>query len=155
MKTNQHKILFPIDFSGCSSDLIHDVLDVSGKYQSEIHLIYVARTFGYYSTIYVDSAAIQDLENTVMSGAQRSLSEFRNQYLADYSHVRHSVLHGDAAEEIVRYATVYDIDMIIMGTHGRKALAKLFLGSVTQRVVQSSPIPVLTINPFLKNTPSD
>jgi nucleotide-binding universal stress UspA family protein len=69
--------------------------------------------------------------------------------------MRHTILHGDASEEIVRYSKVYDMDVVIMGTHGRNGLEKFFLGSVAQRVVQSSPVPVMTINPYLRHKKSE
>lgn len=146
----QHKIAFPIDFSECSSQLVNDVLKMAKAFDSEIHLLYVVRAFGYYSTIYVNSIAIQEIEDSVMTGAKKSMIEFIDAYFPNYPKLRHAVLHGDASEEIIRYATVYDMDMILMGTHGRNGLEKLFLGSVAQRVVQGSPIPVMTINPYLR-----
>jgi nucleotide-binding universal stress UspA family protein len=148
----QHRILFPIDFSECSSQLADDILNFAEKFDSEIHMIYVVRAFGYYSTLYVTSSAIQEIEDSVMTGAEKSLIEFKHNFFSDYPKLRHKILHGDAAEEIIRYASVYEIDLIIMGTHGRKALEKILLGSVAQRVVQSSPVPVLTINPYLRGT---
>jgi nucleotide-binding universal stress UspA family protein len=57
---------------------------------------------------------------------------------------------GDAAEEILKYVRSEGIDLIIMGTHGRKGLEKIVFGSVAERVVQKSPVPVLTINPYGK-----
>jgi nucleotide-binding universal stress UspA family protein len=49
------------------------------------------------------------------------------------------------AEEIVRYANHHDIDLIVMGTHGRKSVAHLIIGSVAERVVREAPCPVLTV----------
>jgi len=49
------------------------------------------------------------------------------------------------AEEIVQYARDHDIDLIVMGTHGRKNVAHLFIGSVAERVVRDAPCPVLTV----------
>ncbi|MBU3917824.1 universal stress protein [bacterium] len=153
--TNQHKILFPIDFSECSSPLVADVLDFASKFQSEIHLVYVVRTFAYYATINIYPTYIQSIEDAVMAGSKKSMEDFKNAHFANYSKLEHSILYGDASEEIVRYAKVHTIDLIIMGTHGRKALEKLLMGSVAQRVIQSSPIPVLTINPYLREKRSE
>jgi nucleotide-binding universal stress UspA family protein len=49
------------------------------------------------------------------------------------------------AEEIVRYAQAHSIDLIVMGTHGRSAVAHLLMGSVAERVVRTAPCPVLTV----------
>jgi nucleotide-binding universal stress UspA family protein len=52
---------------------------------------------------------------------------------------------GSPAYAIVDYAQEYDIDLIVMGTHGRGALAQLMMGSVAERVVRIAPCPVLTV----------
>jgi nucleotide-binding universal stress UspA family protein len=46
------------------------------------------------------------------------------------------------------YISDEEIDLVIMGTHGRKGLDRVFFGSVADRVVKMSPVPVLTINPY-------
>jgi universal stress protein A len=51
----------------------------------------------------------------------------------------------EPAEEIVRYAAKHAIGLIIMGTHGRDAIARLFVGSVAEKVVRTAPCPVLTV----------
>src|SRR5439155_5502006 len=55
------------------------------------------------------------------------------------------LLEGNPAQQIVRAAKSTRTDMIVMGTHGRTGLAKLFIGSVAQRVVSTAPCPVLTV----------
>lgn len=51
----------------------------------------------------------------------------------------------NAAEAIVKYAAAHNIDLIVMGTHGRGAVARLLVGSVTEAVVRTAPCPVLTV----------
>ena len=51
----------------------------------------------------------------------------------------------DPADEIVTYAKAADIDLIVMGTHGRRGAAHLLVGSVAERVVRTAPCPVLTV----------
>lgn len=50
-----------------------------------------------------------------------------------------------AADSTMDYAEEADVDVIVMGTHGRRALAHVLLGSVAERVVRTSPCPVLTV----------
>ena len=54
---------------------------------------------------------------------------------------------GDPATEIVSAAGAFGADLIVMATHGRTGLKHFFLGSVAERVVRESPVPVLTIRP--------
>ncbi|MFB6352941.1 MAG: universal stress protein, partial [Halobacteriales archaeon] len=55
------------------------------------------------------------------------------------------VRHGVADETIVDYVRAHDIDLVVMGTHGRRGVDRQLLGSVTERVVRTSPVPVLTV----------
>lgn len=55
------------------------------------------------------------------------------------------VLVGYAPQKIVDYARDHDVDLIVMGTHGRRALAHFVMGSVAERVVRSAPCPVFTV----------
>lgn len=54
---------------------------------------------------------------------------------------------GSPFVEIVRYAREKDIDLLVMGTHGRGAIAHMLMGSVAERVVRKAPCPVLTVRP--------
>jgi nucleotide-binding universal stress UspA family protein len=55
--------------------------------------------------------------------------------------------HGDAADEIVRYARTHAIQLIVLGTHGRTGVSRVVMGSVAERVIRTAPCPVLTVPP--------
>lgn len=57
------------------------------------------------------------------------------------------VRQGNAAQEIIRYATEQNIDLIVLGTHGRTGLSRFLLGSVAEKVVRLATCPVLTVHP--------
>jgi nucleotide-binding universal stress UspA family protein len=59
--------------------------------------------------------------------------------------VQHLVVEGDAATEILRVAGQVRCDLIVMGTHGRRGLGRLLLGSVAERVVRQASCPVMTV----------
>ena len=61
--------------------------------------------------------------------------------------MRNIVASGSAALEILNLTAEQGIDLIVMVTHGRSGAKRLFLGSVAERVVRGSPVPVLTIHP--------
>lgn len=56
-----------------------------------------------------------------------------------------SVLSGNADQEIVDYVSEHGIDLIVMGTHGRRGIRRHLLGSVTERVIRKSPVPVMAV----------
>ena len=57
------------------------------------------------------------------------------------------VVNGYAAEEILNLTATVGADLIIMGTHGRKGIDRILFGSVAEKIVKSSPVPVMTVRP--------
>ena len=143
-----HKILFPVDLSVVSPKIAPRVLDFAEKFDSEIHLIFVVRVFNHLSRLHVEPLLIENFEAEITKGAEVEIEEFSNAYFKGYRAVQTSVVIGDVAEEILKYAETNKIDLIIIGTHGRKGLDRIFFGSVAEKVIKMSPVPVLSINPY-------
>ncbi len=74
---------------------------------------------------------------------RRQLEQIRP--VNDGIEVRHVLLEGSPAEEIIRYATEQAVDLIVMGTHGRTGLERLLMGSVAEQVVRGAPCSVLVV----------
>ncbi len=146
--TEFRKILFPLDLSGVSPKIAPWVLTLAKRFNAEIHLLFVARRLEHLSGLFVTASTITNFQDEIIEGAQSRIKEFASIYCENYSACKTSVVLGDAAEEILRYVESNDIDMVIMGTHGRKGLERVLFGSVAERVVKMSSAPVLTINPY-------
>lgn len=142
------RILFPVDFSEVSPKIVPWVTDVTKKFESELHLLFVARSFQYYGSMYVPSVSIQTIEHNIIEGGEKQMEEFARTYCGDYPACKTSVILGDPAEKILRYIKSEGIDLVIMGTHGRKGLDRILFGSVADRVIKMSPVPVMSINPY-------
>jgi len=141
------KILFPADLSEVSPKIAPYVKEVASKFSAEVHIVFVARILQHFTSIYVPHPSVRNFEAEIVKGAEKKLGEFVEEHFQGVS-PKAKVVLGDAAEEILNYARSEGIDLIIMGTHGRKGLEKIVFGSVAERVVQKSPVPVLTINPY-------
>ena len=63
----------------------------------------------------------------------------------DIKDVEHVVLKGTPYEEISRFAEANKIDLVVIGTHGRKGLDRMLFGSTAEQVVRHAPCPVLTV----------
>jgi len=144
------KILFPVDLSEVSAEIIPYVTTMARTFQADLHVLFVARIFKYYDTIYVPPVSILDFEEKVVDGGKRRLDEFVAEHLKDCCVSVAKVIPGDPAEEIVRYIDSEGIDLVVMSTHGRKGLDRVLFGSVANHVVTSSSVPVMTINPYRK-----
>jgi nucleotide-binding universal stress UspA family protein len=86
----------------------------------------------------------------VMTVAERAVEEAQQHLAATLTgleapEVIGQVLVGLAPKKIVEYAADHDVDLIVMGTHGRGAIAHLLMGSVAARVVRTAPCPVFPV----------
>ncbi len=142
------KILFPVDLSESSPKLVPYVTTMAEKFGAEIHLLFVARVFQYFSGIYVPHPSISKFEDEIVEGAKKRLKEFTEEYFSDFPETKAEVVPGDISEEILKYTGSKGIDLLILGTHGRKGLEKVVFGSVAERVAKTSPVPVLLVNPY-------
>jgi nucleotide-binding universal stress UspA family protein len=143
------QILFPVDLSEVSPKIAPYVIEMAEKFDAEIHLLFVARILQYFTSIYVPHPSVNKFETEVIEGAEKKLQEFMEEYFKDVP-CKAKVMLGDPAEETLNYVRSEGIDLVIMGTHGRKGLEHILFGSVAERVVKQSPVPVLTVNPYRK-----
>lgn len=143
------KILFPVDLSEASPKIVPYVREMAEKFDAEVHLLFVARILQHFTSIYVPHPSVNRFEAEIVEGAEKKLHEFTEEYFKDVP-CKARVVLGDAAEEALNYVRSEGIDLIVMGTHGRKGLEHVIFGSVAERVVKKSAVPVLTVNPHGK-----
>lgn len=143
------KILFPVDLSEASPKIVPYVREMAAKFDAEVHLLFVARILQHFTSIYVPHPSVNEFEAEIVKGAEKKLQEFTEEYFKDVL-CKARVVLGDAAEETLNYVRSEGIDLIVMGTHGRKGLEHVIFGSVAEKVVKKSAVPVLTVNPHGK-----
>ncbi len=142
------KILFPVDLSESSIKIVPILKSLASRYDARVHLLFVARVFDYFTSMYVPHPSVSQFEKEVIEGAEKRLYEFADENFSGIPGTRTQVVAGDPSEEILGYIAAHGIDLVVMGTHGRKGLDKVIFGSVAERVVKSSPVPVMVVNPF-------
>jgi nucleotide-binding universal stress UspA family protein len=142
------RILFPVDLSESSEKIIPVVQTVAEKFESEIHILFAARVFEYFTSIYVPHPSINKFEKEIIDGAEKRLYEFMDEHFSKFPNTKTAVVAGDASEEILNYIEDQHMDLVIMGTHGRKGMDKIIFGSVAERAVKLSPVPVMVVNPY-------
>jgi nucleotide-binding universal stress UspA family protein len=94
---------------------------------------------------YVSPRMYDELATSSRAWAQKKLDALVAQAKKARVRTKGFLLEGVPHEEIVRFARARRVELIVLGTHGRTGLAKLFLGSVAERVVAAAPCPVLTV----------
>ena len=141
------KILFPLDMSEASPKIVPYVYSMSELFEAEVHLLYVARSMAYLSAIQFEAPILYSFNNELFDKAKISLEKFKEEHFGNQNYYKTTVVLGYPSEEILNYVQAENIDLIIMGTHGRRGLEKVIFGSVAEQVVKTSPVPVLVINP--------
>lgn len=147
MKTIQ-RILFPVDLTENSQKLVPYVTVMAEKFDAAVRVLFVVRIFQYFTDIYVAPPSISVFENELVEGARKKMEEFTRTHFERLPQVRSEVLLGDPSDAILTYIEEHHMEMVIMGTHGRKGLDRVLFGSVAERVVKNSRVPVLVINPY-------
>jgi nucleotide-binding universal stress UspA family protein len=142
------RILYPIDFSECSYEVLPYVLSFAEQYGATVHLLYVARDLSHFAGMHVPHTSIGGFTKELVEASQRMMDHVCEEHLDRCPNFQRKVMVGDPGEEIVRMAETEQIDLIIMGTHGRKGLDRTLFGSVAEFVVKHSSTPVLTVNPY-------
>jgi nucleotide-binding universal stress UspA family protein len=138
------KILFPTDFSRCAEQALAHAVFLAEKYDAEIHLLHVI-------TLFEDQPNVVNEEIGETEEMVRKLEDIAERQLnkaveSDDMKMVTSVKRGiSTAPIILEYASDNNIDLIVMGTHGRRGLGHLLLGSIAEEVVRMAECPVFTI----------
>jgi nucleotide-binding universal stress UspA family protein len=139
------RLLVATDFGPASESALRYGRELARSFGSQLHVLHVtenvfARAADAYS--YVPFELQQELEAASRKDTEALLDDEDRRELHA---VAATVTSNAPADAIVEYARAHRIGLIVMGTHGRKAVARFFLGSVAERVVRMAPCPVLTV----------
>jgi nucleotide-binding universal stress UspA family protein len=134
-------ILVPTDFSACSEQALDYAVELAGKLDAKVHLLAV---------IGIPAYGVPELGVGITAAMMDNLIEDNQRALDQLARNRKGVAEalvrtGDARDVILQTAEQLKADLIVMGTHGRRGISRALLGSVTEMIVRTSPIPVLTV----------
>lgn len=142
---NIQRILCPIDFSDPSRAAADHAFGLASQLGAAVTLIHAYQVP---VVAVMDAALVPSAEwvTAIADAARARLAEWAKEYAPRSKEPVDTVLaHGAPHVEIVAAAESRACDLIVMGTHGRTGLSHIFLGSVAERVVRTSNIPVLTV----------
>lgn len=136
------KILVPTDFSQHSANAVRYGAELAAKFGADLHLLHCVEQT---PILYGEGGAWISPETIVelQAAADKQLQEVPVD--VDGVNVVRKCVDGHPFVEVIRYAKSEETDLIVMGTHGRGAIAHLLLGSVAEKVVRKAPCPVLTV----------
>lgn len=140
------KILCAVDFSEHSPAVAKYASELAKGLGAKIVCMYVAPSLSQYVGFHVPPSSIENFVGEIVTGAEATMSAFLSENFQDVQAEGH-VVTGYAAEEIFAIAAKENVDLIIMGTHGRKGIDRILFGSVAEKVVKGARCPVMTIRP--------
>ena len=134
-------ILVPMDFSQASERALDYACSLATKLGAKVHLVNAL------------GAVLPELNLTLTDAMFQSLRDGHIAALQSYADPRRAIApigellvkDGDARDAILEAIEQLAIDLVVMGTHGRRGLTRMFLGSVAEDVSRHSPCPVLLV----------
>ncbi len=145
---NLNRILLPTDFSDYAKTASNYAYALTEQFGSELHLLHVVQDL--VAMVPEPGLAFPppgDYMVELQESAERALDQLLERDWTQGKSIVKSTRQGPPFLEIIRYAKENEIDLIVLGTHGRSGLAHALLGSVAEKVVRKAPCPVLTVRP--------
>jgi nucleotide-binding universal stress UspA family protein len=140
------RILCPIDLSDFSKPALAHATALARLYEAEVVVLHVFAAFMPPATLGTYPAWMLQVPEARETIAQE-LRAMLEPYSTTGTPLRLHTAEGDSAGEIVRHASELQMDLIVLGTHGRGGFDRFTLGSVTEKVLRKAPCPVLTLPP--------
>ena len=133
-------IVVAVDFEKASLKALEVAKELGGKMGAEVIIahVYQVPMFTYPG---LEPALLPTFNAEISAAAKRAVEELS----AAQGGLRSVLREGDPATELLAVANELKAAMVVMGTHGRSGFAHLFLGSVAEKVMRHSTIPVLTV----------
>lgn len=138
-------ILFPTDFSEGSSQALQYAVDLAKRYGAKLYLVNVIYDIVKATGWYVPHVSVDTMYAEIQEGAKKELERFGVEDLSGIKDLERVVVTGVPHEEIINFAKSHKIDLIVMGTHGRKGVDRILFGSTAAQIVRFAPCPVLTV----------
>ncbi len=140
MTEERKKILVPVDFEGASTRALSTARWLAGPLQADLVLLHVHHR---------PEFDHPELSGEIVAGVQASVEAAAKKSLADLAAgvagAQTVFRHGDAAAQILQVAEQMQPALVVMGTHGRRGLGRVFVGSVAAEVMRDCPVPLITV----------
>jgi len=137
------RILVPTDGSECAAAATEHAVTIADRFDATLHACYV---------VDVDAVAhaapelsLDDLRETLREEGAAATAAVAERAAESGVETVETVREGIPEEAIREYADEAAIDLVVMGTHGRQGLDRYLVGSVTERLVRRSDVPVVTV----------
>jgi nucleotide-binding universal stress UspA family protein len=142
-----HHILVPTDFDETSDRAVKTATDLAGDVKASVTLLHTIEIPQYAYANFGATLPPPDLLSALEVAARRSLDERLEVVRATVPSANAIVTTGVPWRQILAAIADRQVDLVVMGTHGRHGLGHALLGSVAEKIVRTSPVPVMTVPP--------
>ncbi len=144
---NLRRILLPTDFGEYSREATRYACELAERFGADLHLLHVLELRVSPTPAFGGGLALASYIKESQTAAEKAMNELlESDWEQRHAVVRHTT-EGVPFVEIIRYAKEREIDLIVIGTHGRTGLNHVLMGSVAENVARKAPCPVLTVRP--------
>jgi nucleotide-binding universal stress UspA family protein len=153
------RILCPTDFSEFSDIAFRYAVSIANHYRGTLFVEHVVESWQHPEAAFVPAHYYVEFQSHLLRKGEEELQRFVKHHADSEIRPEPVVEQGIAADCILALAEAQDVDLIVMGTHGRRGFDRLMVGSVTERVLRKASCPVLAVHKpsydFLNSRQSD
>ena len=144
-----NKILVPTDFSDFSKPALNYGCAMASRFDAQLHLLHVCPDAAMLMPEAAGLGAVNLAEqaDALEEAAKTQLQDLPPDGWENTQPIVRTTAVGSPFVEIIQYARDQEIDLIVIGTHGRSGLMHLLMGSVAENIVRKAPCPVMTVKP--------
>jgi universal stress protein A len=139
------RIMVATDLTPASQSALDEALVLAKENGAELMLAHVCEAPNLSQAAAVSPKVYDEWRRNLKAGAQERLQPYLDKAREEGVHAGALVLFGAPDEAIIEAAQTNNADLVVLGTHGRKGVSRLFLGSVASRVISTAPCPVMTV----------
>jgi nucleotide-binding universal stress UspA family protein len=147
-------VLVAIDFSAHADAVLATAEELARSVGGDLTILHVAAPDPHFVGFEVGPQSVRDSRAQVLEDEHRQLQDIAARLRDEGLAARAFLFAGATAEKILEEADKQNADLIVIGTHGRSAIAKAFIGSVSQGVLHAATCPVVVV-PAAKKRTSD
>jgi nucleotide-binding universal stress UspA family protein len=145
-KRDIRRILCPTDFSEFSDMAFRYALSIAQHYRGKLFVEHVVESWQHPEAAFVPAHYYVEFRSHLLRKGQEELQKFVENHANNGIRPEPVVDQGIAADSILAFAEAQEVDLIVMGTHGRRGFDRLMVGSVTERVLRKASCPVLAVH---------
>lgn len=146
------KILVPCDFSAPAIEAFKFAVNVADRSNGEIYLLNVVELPVLHDSVLMPTLSFEAaFMNDLKENAEKNFRKMKEKWAKEGPRVHAHIEYGATTPTIRQFAEDMKVDLVVMGTHGASGLKEFLIGSNTEKIVRTLPVPVIALKKTLKD----